>query len=351
MQMWNDSHGGGMRMSSIQDVARLAGVSKTLVSRVINGQTGVSEKSREKILQAMRELQYRPNGIARSLVLKRTNTIGVALDSLCEPYFFELIEGIEQVVAQTDYDVVFCSGRNSKKLKNRSIQYFAQGRTDGVIIYGSKLDDEEIILQLQKSGFPFVVVENDLANLQINNIVVDNEFGAGQAVDHLIACGCRSIIHMSGNRDVRAALDRQNGFIVAMQRRGFTIHSDMLVRADFSIEGSYEATRDFFHRCPAAERPDGIFCSSDKTAYGTILALQEMGIRVPEDVMIVGFDDDRPPMLEVRLPKLTTLSQPLRDMGSAAVRLLLEELEGESAHKRRLVFYPQLIVRETTRPR
>ena len=150
----NDSHEGGMRMSSIQDVARLAGVSKTLVSRVINGQTGVSEKSREKILQAMRELQYRPNGIARSLVLKRTNTIGVALDSLCEPYFFELIEGIEQVVAQTDYDVVFCSGRNSKKLKNRSIQYFAQGRTDGVIIYGSKLDDEEIILQLQKSGFP-----------------------------------------------------------------------------------------------------------------------------------------------------------------------------------------------------
>ena len=144
-------------MTSIIDVAKRAGVSKTLVSRAINGQKGVGEESRKRILEAMKELNYIPNSTAKALVTGRTSMIGIILDSLCDSYFFELIKGIQSEVARLNYNVIFCSGENNAKIKEEYIDLFASKRTDGVIIYGSNYDDVELIKRISRSVFKPII--------------------------------------------------------------------------------------------------------------------------------------------------------------------------------------------------
>lgn len=336
-------------MTSLHDVARLAGVSKTLVSRVVNGQTGVSEASRKKIQDAMKELNYRPNALARSLVTHRTQTVGVVMDSLVEPYFFPMIEGLEEAVEATGYDLVFTSGRNNVAHKYNAVSYFEQGRADGIILYGSRLEDDAIIHSLASRNLPFVVVENTFPSLSINNISLDNDFGSDLAIRHLASCGCRRVCHVSGGRETHVAMDRQNGYLSAMQRCGLPVSEEMIIHADFTIENSCRIMRDWL-RSPAAEsRPDAFYCASDKTAYGVITALEEAGLHVPEDVMVIGFDDEVPPLFYRHAP-LTTLSQPLKKMGKAAMSLLLENIKSPDAQHQHIRFYPSLVVRQSTCP-
>ena len=337
-------------MSSLQDVARLAGVSATLVSRYINGQKGVSERSKQKIVQAMKELNYRPNAIARSLAKRSTHTIGIVMDTLCEPYFFPLVTGLEDASDNTDYDLVFCSGRNNVGVKQNAVRYFTQGRADGVIFYGSRLDDETIIQSLAGQGFPFVVVENTFPALGINNISLDNAFGSAAAVDHLIACGCKTIYHVGGDMQHRVSIDRQNGFIYAMQRHGTIVDSGMLIQADFDVHGTYRIMKEYLAGRRAADLPDALYCGSDNTAYGAIMALEEAGIHVPGDIMVVGFDNDNPPR-EYDYAPLTTLSQPLHEMGRRALEILIDQIEDPDAPPRQIAYYPELIVRQTTLPK
>ena len=335
-------------MSSLQDVAKLAGVSTTLVSRYINGQSGVSDKSKARIARAMKELNYEPNAIARSLVTRRTKTIGIVMDTLCEPYFFPLIEGLEEASENTDYDLVFSSGRNNVRVKQNAVGYFKQGRADGVLFYGSLLEDEIIIKSLAKQSFPFVVVENTFPTLNINNISLNNAFGSGAAVDHLVACGCKRIYHVGGDMQHRVSIDRQNGYIFAMQRHGTIVNSDMLIQADFDVQGSYRIMAEYLAKKRASDLPDAFYCGSDNTAYGTIIALEEAGIHVPDDIMVVGFDDDMPPRNYPYAP-LTTLSQPLHEMGKKALEILLDQIGDPAAPPKQITYYPKLIIRETTR--
>ena len=337
-------------MSSLQDVARLAGVSTTLVSRTINNQSGVSEKSRQKILAAMKELRYEPNALARSLVTRKTNTIGIVMDSLCEPFFFPLIEGMEEAAANTHYDLIYSSGRNSSTHKQNAARYFSQGRADGIIVYGSQLDDEPVIRFLANQSLPFVVVENTFPALPMNNIALDNAFGSGLAVDHLISCGCRTICHVGGNMNYRVSIDRQTGYIQAMQRHGIIVDSRMLIQAGFDVRESCEAIRQYLARTAAEDLPDAFYCGSDNTAYGTIIALEESGIHVPEQVMVVGFDNDLPPR-DYRYKPLTTVSQPLRQMGRSAMEVLIEQIRDPEKPCQQISYYPELLVRETTLPK
>ncbi len=336
-------------MASLYDVAKRAGVSKTLVSRVISNKGGVSPQSREKILAAMKELQYMPNALARSLVLKKTYTIGVVLDSLCEPYFFDLINGIEQEVSNTDYNVIFSSGHSYANLKNRYINYMFQGRVDGVIIYGSRLDDENLIRQLAEVNFPAVIAENDLGDLNINNIVVDNELGSQMAVDHLMECGCRSIYYLIGDTGTKAAIERCEGYKKAMKNHGIDVEEHMLLNAGFGVKQGYCTVSEWIRKNGVKALPDAFYCGADNTAFGAMMALEDAGISVPDQVMLVGFDDDRPINVDRPLKKLTTLSQPLYEIGVSAVQILLNEIEQKNEEKQRKVYSPKLIVRETTR--
>ena len=334
-------------MASIKDVAKRAGCSATLVSRVINHQSGVSEEKRERIQAAIRELGYTPNQLARSLVLKKTNTIGVVLDTLCEEYFFRLIEGIEDQIDHYGYDVLFCSGRNSTRKKNNYIHYFMQNRVDGIIIYGSKLDDMDLIELLSNSGFPFALVENDVGTLNANNILLNNEYGSALAVDHLFSCGCTDICYVGGDTGMQAAQRRQSGFIEAMKRHGAAEKDLLILDSGWTEEAGYETIHSFLKRSVSGKLPDAFYFSSDQTAFGGMKALMEKGISIPDEVMLVGFDDDKPRRRDISYLPLTTICQPLEEMGRAAVDILLEEIGGAPAGKK-VMYYPSLVVRETT---
>lgn len=335
-------------MANLYDVAKRAGVSKTLVSRVINNQPGVSQKSRGKIRAAMEELHYIPNGIARSLVLQKTSIIGVVMDSLTEPYFFPLIKGIEHEITQSDYRVIFCSARNQPALKEQYLDFFSSGRTDGVLLYGSSLLDTPVIQNRAKSGFPMVVVENEPEGLELNNVVIDNVFGARAATEHLIARGCKRILHVTGNMGVKASLDRKEGYALAMRTAGLQAETAYVECASFGVETGFDAVRSFFASHKAI--PDAIFFGADNTAFGGLLALQELGIRVPEQMKVAGFDDDNPNFYSLPKPvtALTTIQQPLYEAGARAVSVLLAQIKNPKAPRQKVVLYPRLIVRDST---
>jgi Transcriptional regulators len=335
-------------MATLYDVAKKAGVSKTLVSRVIGGKKGVSEQSRAKIEAAMEELQYTPNALARSLVLMKTNTIGVVMDSLCEPYFFDLIKGIEYEVANTEYNVIFCSGQGRLNVKSQYIDYMTQGRVDGIVIFGSRLDDEALIEQLSKSKFPAVVIENDLKEMNINNIVIDNEYGSKLAVSHLVSCGCRKIFHLVGDERIKVAIDRKRGYKKAMKSHGIEVDDSMLLLGGFEIDSGYQAVSKWLSANGTADLPDAIYCGADRSAIGAMFALEDAGVRIPEQVMIVGFDDEKPSGVERTYKNLTTISQPFYQIGISAVQTLINEIDKKWTEKQRIEFLPKLIVRDTT---
>lgn len=333
-------------MANIYDVAKKAGVSKTLVSRVLNQQVGVSPQSRERIMEAMKELNYRPNSLARSLVLQKTSTVGVILDSLVEPYFFEVIEGIEDEIIKSNYKVIFCSARNRVKEKEQYIDFFSNGTTDGAIIYGSYLDDTELIKKRAKMDFPFVVVENEIEDAKVNNIIVDNALGSRLAVDHLVSLGCRRIMHVTGGKRVKVSLNRWQGYLDAMKANGLEQSISVLECDDFGEQEGYDAIVGFLKT--GTDLPEAIYFSADNMAFGGMMALEDAGISIPEDIRIVGFDDDKPPNAERRLKKLTTIHQPLYEVGAKAVEVLIGQIKNPEEPRQRIVMEPQLIVRETT---
>lgn len=335
-------------MSSIYDVAKLAGVSKTLVSRVINNQEGVGDNSRERIMHAMKELNYRPNAIARSLVLQKTNIIGVILDTLCEPFYFDFIKGIEQEMEASSYEVIFCSARDKLETKKKYIDFLSQGRADGYILYGSNMSDKRIIDELEHSVIPMVIVENDVDGMNINNISVDNRYGSEVAVNYLVSRGCKSIMHVTGEMTVKAAVHRKEGYENAMKHHGTAIAPPMIIEGGFNVQSGFQAIAAMLNRVPREELPQAIYFGADAAALGGMIALLDRGIKIPEEVKIIGFDNDSITVPERQLKKLTTLAQPMFDIGVSAAKVLLEDIDSNLSEKKKVIYYPELLIRETT---
>jgi LacI family transcriptional regulator len=331
----------------LYNVAEKAGVSKTLVSRVINNRTGVSPRSRRKILDAMEELHYVPNALARSLVLQKTNMIGVVLDSLCETYYFGLIQGVEAAADNTGYEVLFCSGHNHTHNKEKTIDIFAQGRVDGAIIYGSDVSDISMIGRLSKRTFPFVIVENEAHVPNINSILLDNVSGGEMAIDHLVNLGCQNIWHFTGNMKRTISQSRKAGYLKGMRKNGIPVRDNMIIESRFESEFGYAQMKQLINENPC-NLPDGIFFSADVTAVGAMDALAEAGISVPDQIKIVGFDNDTFCKPRHIMPSLTTLGQPLAEMGSTAVAMLLENINNPMAEKQTRIFMPKLIIGGST---
>lgn len=338
-------------MANLYDIAKRAGVSKTLVSRVINNQKGVSEKSRKAILAAVEELNYTPNELARSLVLKKTSIIGVILDSLCEPYFFDLIKGIEHEVTKSDYRVIFCSGRNRKELKDQYMDFFSSGRTDGVIIYGSNMcySDNEALRNRIRANFPMVIVEDEADENSFNNIVIENAYGSKEAVNHLVEQGCKDILHITGCMTVKASIDRKRGYEEAMRAQGLEKYIDIIECREFGVEEGKSAVQKMLKDRDTL--PDAIYFGADNTAFGGVEALINEGIKVPEDIMVVGFDDDEAKYYDLTqtIPALTTLHQPLYEAGIKAVDVLINQIKNPEEVKQKITIYPKLIIRESTK--
>ena len=359
-------------MSTIYDVAAAAGVSKTLVSRYLNGQTGVSPASRAKIERAIERLEYRPNQLARSLKTNRTNTIGVLMDGLCTPYYFDLIRGIERGAEASGFRALFSSAdhilraeldrqrRLKQKLSERAglsdsrtddseldagrVEFFTQGGADGVIIYGSRTTEESFLRSMAITGLPLVFIEYAPAQAAANRVLLDNAQGARLATTNLIERGWKDIRHFQGEMNKQISADRRDGFIEAMTTGGMRITKKSLIDSGFSEESGYRAMKGLIEN---KDLPDAIFFSADLAAFGAYRALLENGYQVPRDIAFFGFDDDVPDSRDILFPALSTVRQPLFEMGRQAAELLAQAIENPQSPPRTIVLQPELVIRET----
>ncbi len=350
-------------MATIKDVAERAGVSKTLVSRYLNNQKGVSPVSREKITEAIKALNYRPNGLARSLVLQETQTIGIVLDNLGSPFVSRLISGFEKGAEDYDrenkYSILFCSANGDIKKKQSHIKFLTQGRVDGIIIYGSLISDDTIIEELSHSTFPFLLIENDAAGIDANKIVIDNTGGAYLATEYLIKAGFKKIAHIAGNMNLKITLDRMNGFVRALQDYKIPIDRNMIVYPEFPVKSPEHihsgSDRTYFDVGYAEMKkmidqkniPEAIFFATDISAFGAIKALNEAGLSVPGDVSIIGFDDERPCDYECDFKPISTLRQPLEEAGYIGIKTLIKNVKDINRPKERIILKPEFIIRDS----
>jgi DNA-binding LacI/PurR family transcriptional regulator len=334
-------------MNTIIDVAREAKVSKTLVSRVLNNRKGVSQESKDRILKAMKDLNYRYNGLAKSMVLQKTDTIGVVLDSIRFSFYFDFIKGLESQSEEAGYNIIFASGSNDPDIKRRYIDFFTQGRVDGIIIYGSSMTDEIVIKELSKQNYPFVLIENEIAGFDINNVLVDNFGGAYKATEHLINSGFNDIMHFTGdlNTKKKISMDRLNGYVKAMQDYGKLIKDGMIVISDFNEKSGYVNMKRLLD---SGTKPEAVFFGADLTAFGAIRSIYEAGLSVPRDIAVIGFDDDIPESRDIVFPPLSTVRQPMEQMGKTGVQVLTDNIKNSGNSKQKILLNTELVIRESS---
>lgn len=325
---------------SILDIAKLAGVSKTTVSKVLNHQYGVHEETRKKVWDAAAELHYTPNIAARTLVTSKTGVIGVVYDSFSSPIYMELAGQLERCAALKGYHLVFCSCNTKQEAKQHYIQYFMGGAADGVIIFGSARDDLPVIQRLTALRFPFVVIENHFEELDIPNVLVDNQAGARQAVHYLHRLGHRRISHVTGNLEHRVAVDRLTGFREAMSALGLEHGPDAFIETDGANGCGVGAARQLIGM---KDKPSAVFAFNDLIAYEMMDTLHQAGYRIPEDLSVVGFDHLAGVLsFKPGLHDLTSVAQPLPAVAEAAVEIVAAAAAGEEGVSRFRLFTPEL---------
>ena len=324
---------------SISDIARRAGVSPSTVSRALNDHPRISEATKKNIQQLAKSMGYIPSQIARSLVARRSTTIGVAVHEFPDPFIVSLISSIEDVVLPNEHDLYISSFYRDSQLERRLYQSFIEKRVAGIIVIGSLIDEE--YLELSVSSIPVVLVNC----LTYPFSVSTNQYsGAIMAMDHLLGLGHRRIAYISQGTDTNTDKMRFKGYCFALNGHNIPQCEDFILSGDGSSIGGIKAVSQLLQ---FDERPTGIFCYNDLTAIGVMNALQQNGFRVPQDFSVVGFDD-----LDIAAyyyPSLTTIRQPIYQLGQEAANMLFGLTEG-SDHVKSQVLEPQLIVRDTTGP-
>ncbi len=326
---------------TILDVARRARVSKSLVSMVIRGEEGVSAKSREAVLRAIEELHYRPNVIARSLVQRRTRILGVMISDLRNPFFGEVVSGIQIRAEELEYRVLFNTGDRVPNLEEAAIESLLELRADGLILAAPRVADE--FIERTGRAVPVVVLNRDTSSTRTDFVTNDNIAGAGLAVEHCASLGHTRIAHIDGGSGAGAGV-RREGYLQAMRRLGLEQHI-LTVEGAFTENGGYVAAHTLLKHSPL---PTAIFAANDICAIGAMRALEEAGLRTPADVSVVGYDNTS--LAALRQVSLTSVHQFGADIGRLGVECLFERMEGKRSEPRHEVVAPTLVVRSTTGP-
>lgn len=337
-------------MATIRDIAREAGVSLATVSRVINHMDNVSDEARERVEAVIKRLGYNPNNAARSLATKKTNTIGVIVNNLHDPFFYDLIKGFEYGSRNTKYNVIFCSVLGGDvDMKERYIKYLINGIVDGVVLYGSYLSDVKVVDGLRYSNVNYVMIENDIQGLECNKLLIDNYGGAGKAVEYLVSMGHKNIAYICGNLNMRVSVDRLNGYLDTMRKNNLNIADGYVQYSTAGYESGYDIMKNIMR---LENPPTAVFCNDDAIASKAVLAALDMGVRVPEDVSIMGFDNQRLLPDGYKGPDISSVAQPLYDIGRESIEILAKQLDDENGtEKVRVVYDTYLVEGDTVRRR
>jgi DNA-binding LacI/PurR family transcriptional regulator len=326
---------------TIIDVAKRAGVSKSLVSLVMRNSPHVSEARRIAVLEAAKELGYRPNALARGLVQGRTSTIGVLLSDLHNPFFAEIVDGIEEETSISQHKTLLGSGNRDPRRETQTLEAMLERQMDGVILVSPSISTSEI--NATAENIPVVLVGRRVRNRTLDCVVNDDFAGAVLAVEHLAELGHRRIAHISGGRGAGARA-RLRGYRHAMQRLDLERHTQVAPGA-YTDQGGYSGAKWLLGTEPL---PTAIFASNDFAALGALSAVSEVGLSVPDDISLVGYDNTY--LATLSNISLSSVNQPRREMGALATRLLLERIDLKRTEPHCEILKPKFIPRSTSAP-
>lgn len=329
-------------MVTIKDIARRAGVSPSVVSRALNNKYGVKESTKQLIKAIAREMNYYPNAAARRLVTRKSGMIGVMMADISEPFYAQIIKGMEYVASQTGYTLLFSNSYDNIGKTNVLQKMIVTENVDGLVIVGSNRQDTSFTGILMEKKIPFVLIERNLQNEQVNCIWIDNKKAAYCATKLLLEKGHKIIAHIAGNMQNQVTLERLAGYKEALKEAGVSAPERWVFPANYLCEDGYRAMQEILRVLPDCT---GVFAGNDSMAYGALQAIHEAGFAVPKDIALVGFDD-----LEFSAftnPPLTTIRQPRYEMGKKSMEILTQILNGEIKNGINLCLPFELIVRHS----
>ncbi|MDI1463132.1 LacI family DNA-binding transcriptional regulator [Catellatospora sp. KI3] len=328
-------------MATIYDVAKQAGVSAATVSRVVNGRASVDTALAARVQQAMRELDYRPNALARNLRRRQTSIWAVVISDIGNPFFTSMVRGIEDVAQGAGYSVVLCNSDEDAAKEARYVAAALEEQMAGVII--SSAGRAANVNRLIEAGTPVVAIDREVRGAAVDTVLVDNEHGAELAVEHLIEAGYERIACIGGPRRLPTAQQRLRGYQRALRAHRRPADDELVRHGDYRQEGGYQAMAALLDE---GERPDAIFAANNLMTIGALECLADRGISVPDRMGVVGFDDI--PWAHLVRPSLTTVAQPTYELGRTAALLLAERIAEPSRPPSTVTLRTELKVRASS---
>lgn len=330
-------------MATIKDVAKRAGVSTTTVSHVINKTRFVAEETRNAVWEAIKALHYSPSAVARSLKVNHTKTLGLLATSSEAPYFAEIIEAVENQCFERGYTLILGNAHNDLQKQRAYLSMMAQKRVDGLLVMCSEYPDDLLQMLEENRNIPMVVMDWGESRGDFTDTVQDNAFHGGYlAGRYLIERGHRDIGAIPGQMERNTGGGRHAGFLQAMQEAGISVRPEWIVQGDFEPESGYQAMQQILNQ---KQRPTAVFCGGDIMAMGAICAADEMGLRVPQDISVIGYDNVR--NARYFTPALTTVHQPKAQLGEKALEMLLDRITSKREEPQTIEVQPTLIERRS----
>jgi DNA-binding LacI/PurR family transcriptional regulator len=332
-------------MATIYEVAQQAGVSTATVSRAINGKVPVAALTRRRVESAIRTLRYEPNHVARSLVTATTDTIAIVLPDITNPFFPDLVKGIQLLADERRYTVLLLNTGADVEREEHSLLALRRKRVDGVILVGMAMKGDRIVRALG-ADVPVVVLDRSISRLDATLVALDNIEGARLATQHLIDLGHQAIAHITGPEGLPLVAQRLSAYRKTLRAADIRPGPDLVVAGDFTEDGGYRAVGRLL---AGGSRFTAIFAANDLSAIGAMAALKAHGLSVPGNVSVVGFDAIH--LSAYSTPPLTTVRQPAYEMGRKAAELLIDSIRATSVHRpMKVLFKPDLIVRQSSAP-
>ncbi|WP_409304233.1 LacI family DNA-binding transcriptional regulator [Peribacillus sp. SCS-155] len=335
-------------MVTIKDIARVANVSVTTVSRALNGYSDVNEKTRQKIVRIAKEMNYSPNTLARGLVTNKSQTIGFLVSGMNrsankDNFTFEVLSGANECISKRGYDLVLFNTTTSKQREKTYSQLCRERRVDGVIMQGMKIDDP-YLKEVIESDIPCMLIDIPIQSKTVGYVTTDNVLGAKTAVNYLIGLGHKKIALINGHDDAYVSLKRKEGYVKALKEANLPIHKEWILDGGFLEEQAQLAAAKLLKSHPDIT---AVFCASDLMALGTIKAARAMGLDVPRQLSVVGYDNIL--LASYSAPAITTIAQDKFQLGYQAADHLVDMLEGKDvSHVSTLT--TDLIIRESACP-
>lgn len=334
-------------MATMKDIAKLAGVSTSTVSHVINQSRYVSEEISEKVQKAAKELNYAPSALARSLKMNRTRTIGLIVTTSTNPFFGEVVKGVERRCYQQNYNLILCNTEGDEERMKSSINTLLEKRVDGLLLLCSTLEGQYLDVFERYPDIPTVVMDWGETHFPSDKIKDNSQLGGYLAAKHLIESGHREIGCVTGPLQRHQAQNRYAGFCQAMKESGLEVEDNWVIEANFECDGGVDAFNQLFEQHGKEGLPTAIFACNDMMAMGIINAANKLGLSVPQDISIIGYDDVY--ISNFMVPPLTTIHQPKYRLGKTAVDTLLQRIENRVQEPDIVQLEPTLVIRDSVK--